>query len=80
MQQILLYTNKGSKLIQILPVSKAIVVLLGTIKSKTTRRGRKEACNWCIVFIPADSTVSACEEETKCPLFGDMQMKRTSKC
>jgi len=74
-QQILLYTNKGSKLIQILPFSKAIVILLGTIKSKTTRRGRKEAWNWCIVFIPADSTVPAGEEETRCPPFGDADEK-----
>jgi hypothetical protein len=70
-RQILLYTNKGSKLIQILPVSKAILVLLGTVKSKTTRRGSKEACSWCIVFIPAESTVPAGEEETRCPPFGD---------
>jgi hypothetical protein len=70
-----LYTNKGSKLIQILPVSKAIVVLLGTIKSKTTRRGRKKACNWCIVFIPVESTIPAGEEETRCPPFGDADEK-----
>jgi hypothetical protein len=58
-----------------LPVSKAIVVLLGTIKSKTMRRGSKQACNWCILFIPADSTVPAGEEETRCPPFGDADEK-----
>jgi len=70
-----LYTDKGSKLIQILPVSKAIVVLLATIKSKTTRRGREEACNWCIIFILVDSTVPTGEEETRCPPFGDVDEK-----
>jgi hypothetical protein len=45
--------------------------LLGTIKSKTRRRGKKEACNWCIVSIPADSTVPAGDEETRFSLFGD---------
>jgi hypothetical protein len=44
--------------------------LLGTIKSKTRRRGQKKACNWCIVFIPADSTVPG-EEETRFSPFGD---------
>jgi hypothetical protein len=39
------------------------------------RRGRKEACNWCIVFIPAESTVPAGEEETRCPPFGDVDEK-----
>jgi hypothetical protein len=39
--------------------------------SKTTRRGRKEACDWCIVFIPAESTVPAGEEETRFSPFGD---------
>jgi hypothetical protein len=68
---ILLHSSKGSKLIQTLSVSKAIVLLLGTIKSKTTRRGRNEACNWCIVFIPADSTVPAGEEEIRFPAFED---------
>jgi hypothetical protein len=65
------HSNKGSKLIQTLPLSKAIVLLLGTIKSKTTKRGRNEACDWCIVFISADSTVHAAEEETRFSGFGD---------
>ncbi len=65
------HSSKGSKLIQTLPVSKAIVLLLGTIKSKTTRRGQIQACNWCIVFIPADSKVRAAEEETRFSGFGD---------
>jgi hypothetical protein len=68
---ILLHSSKGSKLIQTLPVSKAIVLLLGTIKSKTTRRGRNEAYNWYIVSIPAESTVPAGEEEIRFPAFGD---------
>jgi hypothetical protein len=68
---ILVHSSKGSKLIQTLPVSKAIVLLLGTIKSKTTRRGQNEACNWCIVFIPADSMVHAAEDETRFSGFGD---------
>jgi hypothetical protein len=49
--------------------------LLGTIKSKTRRRGQKEASNWCIVSIPAESTVPAGEEETRCPPFGDADEK-----
>ncbi len=67
----LVHSSKGRKLIQTLPVSKAIVLLLGTIESKTTRRGRNEACNWCIVFISADSKVHAAEEETRFSGFGD---------
>jgi hypothetical protein len=35
------------------------------------RRGRKEACNWCIVFIPANSTGPAGEEEIRFSAFGD---------
>jgi len=43
------------------------------------RRGRKEACNWCIVFIHVNSTGPAGEEETRFSAFGnadenDLQM------